>query len=199
MYYYISGKLAHCTADTAVIDCGGVGYGIAISMHTYKQINGKAECKLYTYLNVKEDALDLFGFADEQEKLFFTLLLSVSGVGPKVAMAVLSELLPEELAACILSGDTRRIQKTPGVGAKMAQRICLELKDKVSKIPLSNTVVPVSVQEDASEEISEEAVSVLVALGYTKGDASAAVKKCSADNTNDLVRQALRLLSRNLL
>ena len=199
MYYYISGKLALCTADTAVIDCGGVGYDIAISMHTYTQINGKSECKLYTYLNVKEDALDLFGFADEQEKLFFTLLLSVSGVGPKVAMAVLSELLPEELAACILSGDTKRIQKTPGVGAKMAQRICLELKDKIAKIPMTNTEIPFTVEADTSAEVADEAVSVLVALGYTKGDAAAAVKKCSADNTNDLVRQALRLLSRNLL
>ncbi len=198
MYYYISGKLAHCTADTAVIDCGGVGYGIAISMNTYKQIRDKESCKLFTYLNVKEDALDLFGFADEQEKQFFILLLSVSGVGPKVAMALLSEMTPEELAAAVISSDTRRIQKTSGVGAKMAQRICLELKDKISKMSVAASDIPLVAEEDSSAEIADEAVSVLVALGYTKADASAAIKKCSADNTNDLVRQALRLLSRNL-
>lgn len=197
MYYYLNGVLAFVSPDTAVIDCGGVGYKTNISLNTYKVIKDKKECKIYTYLNVKEDALDLYGFFDEQEKLFFTFLISISGVGPKIALAVLSEFTTQELATVILTGDAKRLSRTSGVGPKMAQRICLELKDKISKVSVENINDIDNIPAQADNAASE-AISVLIALGYSKGEAVSAVRHCSADNTNDIVRQALRILSKNL-
>lgn len=196
MYYYLNGNLAFVSTDTAVIDCGGVGYKTNISLNTYKSIKDKKECKLYTYLNVKEDAMDLYGFYDEQEKLFFTFLISISGVGPKIALAVLSEFSTQELATTILAGDAKKLSRTSGVGPKMAQRICLEIKDKITKVSMEEIGeidIPVTQTADTSE-----AVSVLIAWGYSKAEAISAVKHCSADNTNDIVRQALKILSKNL-
>ena len=194
MYNYLSGDLAWCDFSTAVIDCGGVGYQCNITSNTYREISGKDRVKLYTYLHVKEDALTLYGFADEQEKQFFMLLISISGVGPKGALAILSEMLPETFAAAVLAEDYRQISKANGVGPKLAQRICLELKDKIAKADVR--VSEKEAQAAAAEKAAvEEAVGVLVALGYSKHDASKALEKCTADNTNDLVRQALRFLS----
>lgn len=198
MYYYLSGKPAILQPNLAVIDCGGVGYKCAISENTYKQIAKKETVLLYTYLNVKEDALDLYGFADEQEKQFFELLLSISGVGPKAALAILSVHTPETFAACVLSNDVKGITKAAGVGAKLAQRICLELKDKISKTKVVPSEISSLGDYSVDTDAASEAVAVLVALGYSKNDATKAVLRCSADNTNDLVKQALRMLSRNL-
>ncbi|MBQ6052093.1 MAG: Holliday junction branch migration protein RuvA [Clostridia bacterium] len=198
MYYYLSGKPAILQPNLAVIDCGGVGYKCAISENTYKQIAKKETVLLYTYLNVKEDALDLYGFADEQEKQFFELLLSISGVGPKAALAILSVHTPETFAACVLSNDVKGITKASGVGAKLAQRICLELKDKISKTKVVPSEISSLGDYSVDTDAASEAVAVLVALGYSKNDATKAVLRCSADNTNDLVKQALRMLSRNL-
>ena len=198
MYYYLSGKPAILQPNLAVIDCGGVGYKCAISENTYKQIAKKETVLLYTYLNVKEDALDLYGFADEQEKQFFELLLSISGVGPKAALAILSVHTPESFAACVLSTDVKGITKAAGVGAKLAQRICLELKDKIAKTKVVPSEISSLGDFSVDTDAASEAVAVLVALGYSKNDASKAVLRCSADNTNDLVKQALRMLSRNL-
>ncbi len=197
MYYYLNGKLALADENLAVIDCGGVGYKCAISKTTYLGIRNEKEVKLFTHLNVKEDALDLYGFATELELKFFTLLTSVSGIGPKVALALLSEMPPEELAAAVLASDAKRITRTPGVGPKVAQRLCLELKDKISKIGSDIAMDGISGEyvSQPTEAVSE-AVSVLIALGYGRSDAENALKKCSAENTEDLVRQALRLLSR---
>ncbi|MBO5247871.1 MAG: Holliday junction branch migration protein RuvA [Clostridia bacterium] len=194
MYNYLQGDLAWCDLQTAVIDCGGVGYQCHITSNTYREISGKDRVKLYTYLHVKEDAMTLFGFADEQEKQFFLLLISISGVGPKGALAILSEMVPETFAAAVMAGDHRQISRANGVGPKLAQRICLELKDKLAK-----TDIRVSEQDAlaaaAEKKAVEEAAGVLVALGYSKHDAVRALEKCTADNTNDLVRQALRMLS----
>ncbi len=198
MYYYLQGKLALVQLNLAVIDCGGVGYKCAITENTYKQIAKLEEVRLYTYLNVKEDALDLYGFADEQEKLFFELLLSISGVGPKAALAILSVQTPESFAACVLSSDIKGITKANGVGTKLAQRICLELKDKIAKTKVVPADIPDMNDDAAITDSVSDAIAVLVALGYTKSEASKAVLRCSADNANDIVKQALRLLSRNL-
>lgn len=193
MYYYLKGRLAVAQPSLAVVDCGGVGYKCNISQSTYNEIAGRSEVLLYTYLAVREDALDLYGFASEQEQQFFLLLISISGVGPKVALAVLSEFLPEEFAACILTGDFKRLTKASGVGPKLAQRLCLELKDKIEKTRIDISDLP---DEEALSVSASDAVSVLVALGYSKNDAEKAVLRCSAENTNDIVKQALRLLSR---
>lgn len=198
MYYYLSGKLALVQPNLAVVDCGGVGYKCSITENTYKQIARLENVCLYTYLNVKEDALDLYGFATEQEKLFFELLLSISGVGPKAALAILSVHTPETFAACVMASDVKGITKAAGVGPKLAQRICLELKDKIAK----TSVVPSELSEQVGEiddsDVVSDAVAVLIALGYTKNDAAKAVSRCSADNTNDIVKQALRMLAKNL-
>lgn len=195
MYNYLHGDLAWCDFSTAVIDCGGVGYQCNITANTYREISGKDRVKLYTYLHVKEDAMTLYGFADEQEKQFFMLLISISGVGPKGALAILSELVPESFAAAVLAEDHRQISRANGVGPKLAQRICLELKDKIAK---TNVKVSESqaVSSAAGKEALDDATMVLVSLGYSKHDAGKALEKCTADNTNDLVRQALRILSK---
>ncbi len=198
MYYYLEGKLAFCDLSLAVIDCGGVGYKCFITRNTYRSINGKNTVKLYTYLNVKEDALDLYGFSEEQEQQFFVLLLTISGVGPKAALSLLSEFLPEEFAACVMAGDSKTLTRAAGVGAKMAQRICLELKDRMSKMSVSASEISEIGSPAADNDVLSESVLVLVSLGYSRADASQALKKCSADNTQDLVRQALRLLSQHL-
>ncbi|MDF2686384.1 MAG: Holliday junction helicase RuvA [Clostridia bacterium] len=199
MYYYLNGTLSFIDTHIAVIDCGGVGYKCHITLNTYKNISKKEKVKLFTYLNVKEDALDLYGFENEQEQQFFILLLSISGIGPKVALSVLSELIPEEFAACVLNSDYKSLTKASGVGAKVAQRICLELKDKMTKISNSFDEKELSIESsDVGTDTVSESTSVLMALGYNKNDARQAVLKCSAENTNDRVKQALRLLSKHL-
>lgn len=198
MYYYLEGKLAFCDLSLAVIDCGGVGYKCFITRNTYRAVSGRERVKLYTYLNVKEDALDLYGFADEQEQQFFVLLLSVSGVGPKAALSILSDFLPEEFAAAVMAGDSKSLTRASGVGPKMAQRICLELKDRMSKLSVTQSEAPETGTVLASDDALSESILVLTGLGYSRTDAAAALKKCSADNTQDLVRQALRILSRHL-
>ncbi|MBP3300097.1 MAG: Holliday junction branch migration protein RuvA [Clostridia bacterium] len=194
MYDYLRGELARCDQQTAVIDCGGVGYLCNISTNTYHEISGKTHVKLHTYLHVKEDAMTLYGFADEQEKQFFTLLISISGVGPKGALSVLSEMLPETFAAAVLTGDYRQISKANGVGPKLAQRICLELKDKLAKadVKVSEERAAAAVADKAA---FEDAAAVLASFGYHKNDIAKALEKCTADNSQDLVRQALRMLS----
>lgn len=194
MYNYLHGDLAWCDFSMAVIDCGGVGYQCNITANTYRQISGRDRVKLYTYLHVKEDAMTLYGFAEEQEKQFFLLLISISGVGPKGALAILSEMVPETFAAAVLAGDHRQISRANGVGPKLAQRICLELKDKIAKTDVKVSQAE-AVAAAAGKEALDEAAGVLVALGYSKHDANKALEKCTADNTNDLVRQALRILS----
>jgi len=197
MFYYINGKLALCQPNLAVIDCGGVGYKCAITMNTYKAISGKETVKLFTYLNVKEDALDIYGFETEQELQFFILLISISGVGPKVAIAILSELQPDAFANCIITSDIKRLTKAQGVGTKLAQRICLELKDKIAKTKATegSEIIP---EDMPIDDVVADAVAVLMALGYTKHESQQAVAKCSADETNALVKQALRLLAKNI-
>ena len=194
MYYYLQGDLAYCDRQTAVVDCGGVGYQCNITANTYQQISGKNRVMLYTYLHVKEDALTLYGFADEQEKQFFLLLISISGVGPKGALSILSEMLPETFAAAVLTGDHRQISKANGVGPKLAQRICLELKDKLAKtdVKVSESQKAAAVADKAA---FEDAAAILATFGYHKNDISKALEKCTADNSQDLVRQALRMLS----
>jgi Holliday junction DNA helicase RuvA len=149
---------------------------------------------LYTYLNVREDALDLFGFADERELGCFKLLISVSGVGPKAALSILSESTPEKFALYVASSDSKALTRAPGIGAKIAQRIILELKDKVSgeQAALGFSDIPVS----ASGNV-EDAVSALSVLGYSRSEASLAAAKVDGTlSVEEIIRQALRLLAK---
>ena len=196
MYYYISGKIAKLDANYAVIDAGGVGYMIYISSATLGKISGADSAKLYTYYAVREDAQELYGFYDENELSAFKMLISVSGVGPKAALAVLSVLTPEKLALAVAAGDTKSISNAQGVGKKIAERIVLELKDKLG----ANLTIDVRSDEGGSTPVftdnSSEAVNALAVLGYSRAEAMKAVG--SVDKSivaiEDIIREALKKL-----
>ena len=142
MFYYLNGELALRDINTCVIDCGGVGYKLTVSMITSESLASKLgqKVKLYTYLAVREDGIEMFGFGTNEERHAFNLLTGVSGVGPKAAMSILSTMTPEKLALAICTDDAKAIAKSPGIGAKSALRIILELKDKMSKDMLNETI-----------------------------------------------------------
>jgi Holliday junction DNA helicase RuvA len=195
MIYSLNGIVRHVEPGFAVIDCGGVGFKCLTTANTLRKLPKMGEkVLLYTYLNVREDALDLFGFADERELGCFKLLISVSGVGPKAALSILSESTPEKFALYVASGDSKALTRAPGIGAKIAQRIILELKDKVSgeQAALGFSDIPAS----ASGNV-EEAVSALTMLGYSRSEASLAAAKVDGSlSVEDIIRQALRLLAK---
>lgn len=194
MYYYFDGALALCDGQNAVVDCGGVGYLLSVSSRTAGMISGKEHVHLFAVQVVKEDSITLYGFADEEEKSFFLLLNSISGVGPKAALAILSALTPSQLSAAIMAGDYRAITKANGVGPKSAQRICLELKDKVGGLPAHPSETAVAAAT-ANRAAADDACQALMALGYSKNAARDALDKCTADNVQDLIRQALRVIN----
>ena len=133
MYYYVSGSVAHVEPYLAVIDCGGVGYACRTTAYTLSQIKKGEKAKLFTYLSVREDAMDLYGFASQEELKLFQQLISVSGVGPKAALGILSSSSPANLAMNIITGNEKALTAAPGVGKRIAQRVILELKDKLAK------------------------------------------------------------------
>ena len=190
------------SGSTAVVECGGVGFTCGVTLQTLQRLPQIGEpVTLYTHLSVREDALDLFGFADPAELDFFRLLIGVSGIGPKVALAVLSQLSPDRLALCIATGDAKSITRAQGVGPKVAQRIVMELKDKVGSFAADGVS-----QEDltaagvvSASSNASDAVEALVALGYPQSEASLAVGRLdSALPVEQLVRDALKGLARNL-
>ncbi len=168
MFYSVRGRLIHTTPSTAVVECGGVGYNCQTTINTLKQIKPNTEVTLYTYLNVREDAMELFGFATITELETFKTLISVSGVGPKAGLAVLSELSPEQVAMAIASNDVKTITRAQGVGKKTAQRIILELKDKLAK-SMSGSGSMEAVTGSAAAVASgnvPKAIEALGVLGY---------------------------------
>ncbi|HIS05323.1 MAG TPA: Holliday junction branch migration protein RuvA [Candidatus Fimenecus stercoravium] len=202
MFYSITGKIVYIDTQSVAIETGGVAFRCSTTLTTLKRIGEKGStATLYTYLNVREDALDLFGFADEQELECFKLLIGVSGVGPKAALAILSELTPDKLALCLATGDSKAITRAPGVGPKLAQRVVLELKDKLAKgLELSAVTPEIEAAGIAAAEGSAaEAVSALTMLGYSQSEAAAAVAKLDASlSVEDMIRQALKTLARQV-
>lgn len=194
MIYSLNGKLTYTDPTTAVIECGGVGYGCRVTYNTLRELPEiGSNAFLYTYMNVREDAVDLFGFYTKEELESFKLLTSVNGVGPKAAISILSELSSNALAVAVSSGDTKTITLAQGVGPKMAQRIVLELKDKIGG-DLS-AVEDTSVGSFANSEIKTEAVSALVTLGYSQSEAQSAVSKCDLSKTTEqIIKDALKYL-----
>ena len=192
MFYYVAGTVAYMEQNLAVIDCGGVGYACFTTNNTLSRLQQGGQAKLYTYLNVKEDAMDLFGFYTQNELNSFKLLIGVSGVRPEAALAVLSSRTPEQLALAIATGDERVLTAAPGIGKKIAQRIILELKDKLAKEDLSGVRPGRSAAPTGTK--TAEAVSALMVLGYSQQEVSAALKGIDADALplEDIVRQALR-------
>lgn len=171
MLYSVRGKLIHTTASTAIVECGGVGFRCQTTLNTLKSLKLGSEVTLYTYLNVREDAMELFGFASKTELDTFKNLISVSGVGPKAGLAVLSELSPEQVAMAIASDDIKTITRAQGVGKKIAQRIILELKDKLAKEASSGgSLGGLSGAAAVSSGNVSKAIEALGVLGYTPAE-----------------------------
>ena len=200
MFYSLTGKLVHMEPSVAVIECGGVAFKCLTSMHTQRSLPRIGEtATLYTHLNVREDALDLFGFSSKNELNCFKMLTGISGVGPKVALAILSELSPEGVAVAAASGDSKSFTRASGVGPKLGQRIVLELKDKVKKMAGTSgdlQLTPAEAGVISASQNAEQAVQALIVLGYTQSEASQAVARLdSALATEELIRLALKGMS----
>lgn len=205
MFYYISGKLALLQPGFAVIDAGGVGYRLTISQNTYDSLPRSAadagkEVRLYTYMAIREDDLELFGFSSETELSSFKMLLTVSGVGPKAAISILSLLTPEKFALAVCTEDQKTISKASGIGPKTAARIILELKDKMLKeTPPQKAAEAISVamtQTGTSQGRMSEAQDALMVLGYSRAEALSAMQglDISKMELEDIIRAALKKL-----
>ena len=194
MFYYLDGTVAHIEPYLAVIDCGGVGYACKTTNTTLGALQKGQRGRLYTYLNVGEDVFDLYGFATQGELGSFKQLIGVSGVGPKAALAILSSTTPEGLAMAVITGDEKTLTMAPGVGKKIAQRIILELKDKIAKEQQSGGFVSAVAAVAASGGKSVEAAQALAVLGYSQADVAAAMKGLDVESLplEEIVRQALR-------
>ena len=195
MFYSLTGKLIHTEPGMAVLDVGGVAFKCFTSMSTLRGLPRLNEtATLYTHLNVREDALDLFGFLTQGELNCFKLLTGISGVGPKVAIAILSEMTPETVALAAAAGDSKRFTHANGVGPKLAQRIVLELKDKVKSLSSSGlSMEDVAAGGPSAAGNAAQAVEALVTLGYSPSDAAAAVGRLdSALPPEELIRLALK-------
>ncbi len=202
MFYYLNGNLAYKDLNTCVIDCGGVGYKLTISQITSEKLASKVgtTVKLFTYLAVREDGIELFGFGSDEERSCFNRLTSVSGVGPKVAMGILSTMTPEKLSVAICTEDAKAIAKAPGIGGKTAARIILELKDKIGKdisIPDSATLASNSSMPQNNKNLSE-ATEALAVLGYDKATILTALNgiDTAANDVGEIIRLALKKLAR---
>ena len=200
MYYYVSGSVAHVEPYLAVIDCGGVGYACRTTAYTLSQIKKGEKAKLFTYLSVREDAMDLYGFASQEELKLFQQLISVSGVGPKAALGILSSSSPANLAMNIITGNEKALTAAPGVGKRIAQRVILELKDKLAK----GQTVGASGENVAGPAVTiipqnklSEASAALAVLGYPQAEINVALKGIDIDSLP--LEQVIRLALKNML
>lgn len=199
MLEYISGTLARISPTEAVIDCSGVGYLLNISVNTYSSISQLKEAKLLVHEVIREDAHDLFGFFSEEERGLFRLLIGVSGVGSNTARSILSSLTPSQLEMCITAGDADKLKSVKGIGLKTAQRIIVDLKDKIRSAALADTSgsAPTLPGDDGNESRAE-ALAALVMLGYQKAAAYKALSKVFASDPGasleSAIKQALKLL-----
>ncbi len=202
MFYYLYGTVAHVAPYLAVLDCGGVGYACKTTNFTLSTLHKGEKAKLYTHLAVKEDDVTLYGFATEEERNLFLLLLSVSGVGPKAALSILSTSSPSSLALAIITGDLKALTSAAGVGKKLAQRIVLELKDKLAKEQdaqfQNGGLSPANQDTVIPEDKLSEAGAALQVLGYHQNEINAALKglDVSALTLEELVKQALKRLAK---
>lgn len=203
MLYCVKGELVKLEPRMAVVMCGGVGFRLQITMNTARQMPSiGSETMLYTEMVVREDAMELFGFADQNELTCFKQLTAISGVGPKAGISILSELTPERVALAVAAGDYKALTKAAGVGPKLAQRIVLELKDKVGGLSVSGGVDLGGSSAAVGGIVSAagnatQAVEALTVLGFTAGEASAAVGRLDSSlPVETLVRDALKTLAR---
>lgn len=200
MFYSVTGNIVHIDASSVAVECGGVAFRCSCSLNTLKKVgNLGSQTTLYTYLAVREDALELFGFNDTNELDCFKLLIGISGVGPKAALAVLSEMTPDKLAMAVASGDAKSVTKAQGVGPKIAQRIVLELKGKLTAVASDTDDGFDAVSATNASDNTAEAVSALQFLGYSKYEAAKAVSAFDKNlSVEELIKKALTVLSKNL-
>ncbi len=202
MFYSITGKIVYTGENAIAVDCSGVAFYLTVSANTLRKCGDVGDTQtLFTYLSVREDALDLFGFADKAELDCYKLLTGISGVGPKAAIAILSALTPDSLALAVAGDDAKSISVAQGIGAKIANRIILELKGKIDSIPVSSGSLGniAAVKKSALSYAGEDAVNALVMLGYSKSEAGIAVGKLDGNlSTEEMIKQALALLAKNM-
>ncbi len=207
MFYHICGELTYYESGMAVIDCGGVGYRLTVSgttQNSFPPLNESKppRVKLYTHLSVREDAFELFGFSTQKELYSFKLLISVSGIGPKAAISILSSMTPEQFALAVVSEDTKSISRAQGVGAKSAARIVLELKDKLGSSDkstgLSSDTFSAAASVTGGNNKLSEAQNALVVLGYSRAEAISALRSIKTENLGleEIIRSALAVLSK---
>lgn len=200
MFYYIEGKVAILEANLAVIDCSGVGYAVSTTAYTVSRLKMGESARLYTYCNIREDIFDIYGFYSINEKRSFEMLIGVSGVGPKAGLSILSSGTPESVAMAIVAGDDKALMAAPGVGKKIAQRIILELKDKMAKetagINFKSSTMPSSVKSDNTK--LGDAAAALTVLGYGNAEICTALNAIDTDSLalENIIRQALKLMLR---
>ena len=197
MYYYVNGTVAEIGPNLAVIDCGGVGYACATTNYTLAQLKRGEQAKLNTYLHVREEIFDLYGFSTQAELSSFKMLLGVSGVGPKAALAILSSGTPDQLALSIVTGDEKSLTGVPGIGKKIAQRIILELKDKLAKEQTGFDARMGTLSPIPAGGKTQEAASALAVLGYSSQEISTALKGVDAAlPVEEMIRIALKKMAR---
>ncbi len=200
MFYYLDGVVAHSEPGLVVIDIGGVGYACNTSLVTLASIEKGKRARLYTYVHVREDAFDIYGFATLEELSCYKMLISISGVGPKAALSILSYATPEQLALAVITDDEKVLTAAPGVGKKIAQRIILELKDKMKKEQLeaASAAGKAAVRQTFGSR-ANEAATALGVLGYSQSEASEAMKGIDTEAlpVEEIVRLALKKMIRN--
>ena len=191
----ISGKIISINDNYVVLGVGGLGIKVNISANFASKLVNEDLITLVTYLNVREDALDLYGFKNDSERNLFLMLISISGIGPKLAVSILSGVELEELKSNILSGDIKSLTSIPGVGAKTAKRIIIELKDKLSK----TTTTELGFEDDFASKISKDVLSALVGLGYSESMATEVIKRIKPAKSNksieSLIKESLKILN----
>ncbi len=197
MFNYINGLVAELLPNLAIIDCGGVGFEVNTSAYTVSQLKAGEKAKLFTYMYIREDCMDIYGFASKSEKHCFEMLISISGVGPKAAVAILSTSSPEALVMNIISGNDKALTAAPGIGKKIAQRIILELKDKLAKetseITFGDTPAFNTSSAAGNTKISD-ATAALMVLGYSSAEIGTALKKVDVENLSleDIIKASLK-------
>ncbi len=197
MIYSVRGKLTHIENNLAVVECAGVGYAVRTSAVTISRLPGMGEeTTLYTYLHITENGIDLFGFTDQGELNCFKMLLGVTRVGPRAALSVLSSVTAEQFALAVASGDAKTLSRAPGLGMKTAQRIILELKDKISKEQAAAGINMPEIPLMSSSSNASEAINALVVLGYTQSEAASVITKLDPELTvEDMIKKGLQKLA----
>ncbi|MBE7041373.1 MAG: Holliday junction branch migration protein RuvA [Ruminococcaceae bacterium] len=198
MIAFINGTVEALEENAVIIDTGAIGYRVYMSPYGLSALSKGSTAKIHTYLKVAEDAMDLYGFLTSEELSMFRRIISVSGAGPKAGLAILSVLRPAEFALAVVTGDFKAITRAQGVGPKLAQKIVLELKDKLDNADFIKTAGEDTSFKPVTTSFDNEAIEALCALGYTQSEAARAVSGAEGANTSEIITSALKILAKSL-